>query len=124
MSPCGYVLIGLLGHRLFRSHIVWFLEKGFWPRLKMDHKNTDRLDDRINNLRDVPQKWNNQNLREAQKNSRSGLLGAYWDPVRNVWFSTIKVEGRTKALGRYQTALAAHKAYVRAKRKHHEGNTL
>lgn len=124
VSPFGYVTLRLLGYSLFRSHVVWFLETGAWPKLRIDHKNTDRLDDRIGNLRDVPQKWNNQNLRQAQKNNRSGLLGAYWDPVRNTWFSTIKVDGRTKGLGRYSSALLAHKAYVRAKRKYHEGNTL
>lgn len=110
--------------KLFRSHIVWLLETGSWPKLKIDHKNTNRLDDRIGNLRDVPQKWNNQNLRQAQKNNRSGLLGAYWDPMKGLWFSSIKVEGKTKALGRYKTALQAHRAYVKAKRLYHEGNTL
>lgn len=124
LSPYGYVVVGLLSHKLFRSHIVWFLETGRWPRLKIDHKNTCRTDDRIDNLRDVPQKWNNQNIRRPQKNNKAGLLGAYWDPVRQSWFSSIKVAGKTLALGRHLTALKAHQAYLKAKRKHHEGNTL
>ena len=124
VSPYGYIVVGLLGMKLFRGHIVWFLEKRQWPTLKLDHKDTDRLNDRIANLRDVPQKWNNQNLRSAQKNNQSGLLGAYWDQARHLWFSSIKVEGRTLALGRYPTAEAAHAAYLAAKRKFHEGSTL
>lgn len=124
VSPYGYVIVRLLNYSLFRSHIVWFIEKGAWPKLTVDHKSTDKLDDRIKNLRDVPQKWNNQNMRKAQRNNRSGLLGAYWCEKRGKWFSSIKVDSRTVGLGRFPTAEQAHRAYLRAKRKYHEGNTL
>ena len=88
------------------------------------HKNGNRLDNRIENLRDVSKQTNQQNGRTAQKTSRSGLIGAIWLEQRKCWKAEIRVNGATKMIGRYKTAQEAHEAYVVAKRRLHAGCTL
>ena len=42
--------------------IIWFLCKGQWPKLPLDHVNGDKLDNRLENLRELS---NEQNLRSS-----------------------------------------------------------
>lgn len=45
-------------------------------RLKIDHYNTDSTDNRIVNLRKIPQKLNTRNGKK-RKNNKSGVTGVY-----------------------------------------------
>lgn len=49
----GRYKIGVLGRQLFRSHIIWWKAKGYWPRLTIDHENRIKSDDWIGNLREA-----------------------------------------------------------------------
>lgn len=44
---------GTPGKTVLRAHIIWFVAKGFWPTLTIDHWNVVKSDDRIDNLRHV-----------------------------------------------------------------------
>lgn len=47
----GYTTIRLLG-KLYYAHILaWFYVKGLWPTGLIDHRDTDRSNNRILNLR-------------------------------------------------------------------------
>tara|TARA_R110000868_G_scaffold248502_2_gene505018 strand:- start:80 stop:577 length:498 start_codon:yes stop_codon:yes gene_type:complete len=48
-------------------HVVWYLHKGAWPNplLDMDHINMNKLDNRIENLRQVTRRVNNLNRKAA-----------------------------------------------------------
>ena len=37
-------------YKVYRSHMVWFLCKGFWPYMEIDHIDRDTLNDKIDNL--------------------------------------------------------------------------
>ena len=124
LSSTGYTQVKLDG-RCYKAHrIAWLHRFGMMPKLQIDHINGDRLDNRLCNLRDVSQLVNNQNRRSASSCNTSGLLGVT-HPSRDKTFSArIRYSGRKLCLGTFDTAEAAHVAYLDAKRKLHEGNTL
>jgi HNH endonuclease len=65
-----------IGTKQYKEHrLVWFLHHKVWPQYGLDHINGDPTDNRIENLRDVPQQINSLNRRGPQRNSRSGILG-------------------------------------------------
>lgn len=121
VDDLGYWRTSLDGarHRLHR--VAWFYMHGAWPDHDIDHINGIRSDNRIANLRDVPRRTNLENLRNT-KGGAAGLLGV--TPRDKKFIAQIRAHGKGHYLGRYATAEEAHAAYVEAKRRLHEGNTL
>lgn len=118
----GYSVLAVDGV-LYRAHrLAWFYVTGAWPQGEVDHINGQRADNRFLNLRVVTGAINSQNRRRANGNSRTGLLGVY--PHKTGFQARIMVSGSRRHLGTFQTAEAAHAAYLAAKRQVHPGNTL
>lgn len=79
----------------------------------VDHINGDGLDNRRENLRLASILQNNWNMRKSTRNT-SGYKGVSYDKTRNKYRATIAVNGKTKDLGRFDTAEAAFDAYKKA----------
>ena len=111
------------GRQLFlRAHrVAWFLFWGKWPEQTIDHINGIKTDNRIDNLRDVHGDLNRHNIRRANRNSASGLLGASWDKQKRKWVACIQCDGKLRRLGFHASPQEAHAAYLAAKRVLHEG---
>lgn len=92
---------------------MWFWVKGYWPKVDIDHKNGNRDDNRIENLRLAVRSENNINS-VIPKNNTSGYKGAYLDKRRGRWASEIWVFKRKKFLGYFDSAAEAGKAYAEA----------
>jgi hypothetical protein len=56
-------------------HIAWFLHYGKWPDTIIDHDNTNRLDNKIKNLRKATSADNVHNSIKSRNNSKTGILG-------------------------------------------------
>ena len=107
----------------FLAHrIVWLHQTGNWPENSIDHINGNRMDNRIENLRDVPHAVNMQNRRTPSKRSKSGVQGV--SRIGKKWRASITVNWKVRRLGMFDTPEAAHEAYLKAKRELHEGCTL
>jgi hypothetical protein len=104
------------------SRIAWFLMTKDWPRGQIDHKNGNCEDDRFSNLRDGTSRQNQQNQRRPHVNNKSGFLGVSLHKGR--WRATIKIHGKYRQLGYYNSPEIAHMAYVEAKRQFHEFGEL
>lgn len=118
----GYWLITVDGVKYRAHRLAWLYVTGKWPDGEIDHKNTKRADNRWRNLRPATFEHNQQNRRRAMKRNITGLLGV---SERGCKFTAnIHVAGRDIYLGTFDTAEAAHAAYVVAKRQHHPGCTL
>jgi hypothetical protein len=119
----GYLRIRIDGRLYKAAHLALFYVNGAWPEQDVDHKDGVRSNDAFTNLRDVPRRVNAQNQRRAQaSNKSSGLLGVSW--CGGKWTAQIRVDRKKKHLGRFDTANAAHLAYLQAKKTLHPEATL
>ena len=119
LSDMGYLCIGI-NRKTYKAHRLAFLYvNGEWPIGDIDHINGIKNDNRITNLRDVSHQVNGFNQRNAHSHSKSGILGVHWDQRTQKWRAQIKLHGKKKHLGLFQTAEEAHSMYLQTKRNHH-----
>lgn len=104
----GYRYISIDSKPYLAHRLAWFYVHGEWP-LVIDHINRNRSDNRISNLRDTTAQGNAQNKTPA--------LGRFasWDSEYGKWRSTIRIKGKKRHLGYFDTADEAHAAYARSK---------
>lgn len=93
-------------------------------RQHMNKINGDKMDNRICNLRDVETAINCQNRRQARAGNKSGVLGASWHRRFGKWAAQIRVAGKSKHIGYFDTPEEAGRAYLEAKRTNHPGCTI
>jgi hypothetical protein len=104
--------------KTYKAHnLVWFYFHGVFPTNVIDHINGNRLDNRIENLRDVTQQQNLWNMQRAMSNSKSGILGVDWVLYRKKWRAQIRVNGKKKCIGYFASAEEAGVAYQNAKKE-------
>ncbi len=112
----GYWQVGVDGKMYLAHRLAWIFLHGSIPEgFDIDHINRVRTDNRECNLRLATRSQNIRNVSKT-RSSVSGLLGARFDKRRKKkpWYASIRVEGKTKSLGRYKTAQEAHEAYMLA----------
>lgn len=93
----GYWHIRVDGSKKILAHrLAWFYVYGEWPKLWLDHINRDKLDNRIENLRDVGSGINRRNAK-MNENNKSKITGVHWHyrPKYGRW----AVTGGTMQLG-------------------------
>jgi hypothetical protein len=118
----GYIRISI-GAKLYAAHrLAWLYMTGEWPTGCIDHRDTDKSNNRWSNLRDRDHSGNMQNQRVAHKNNQTGFLGVFKSRTR--FRAGLSVDGRNLSFGTYDTPELAYAAYLEAKRLHHQGNTL
>ena len=121
--PDGRIRIKWRGRLHNSGRLAWFAFYGEWPIGVVDHINGDPSDNRIANLRDVSQSWNQQNRGVIANGTRSGYVGVF--PVRRagrvVFQAAISIYGKRTVLGLFETAEEASACYVAAKVEMHPG---
>lgn len=122
----GRLMVSIDGVKHSASRLAWLYVTGTHPDHTIDHLDTDALNNRFANLRDVPFRVNAQNHRAARAcNKSTGVLGVYvWPHIPNTFVSYITVNGKQTNLGYFKSIESASAAYLDAKRLFHEGNTL
>lgn len=120
--PDGYIKVCVDQVQMRAHRAAWAIHHGEWPAGEIDHINGDRADNRIANLRDLPRGLNQQNVRAAQTNNRSGYLGVCL--VHGKWRAGVSHGGRFIQVGKYDSPEEAHEAYVQKKRELHAASTL
>ena len=108
----GYLIISIDYIRYPAQRLAWLYEYGEFPNGYIDHKNHIKLDNTINNLRDVTPLENVKSTKLYRCN-KSGYHGVIWDKVNNNWRARIGVEGKTLNLGSFtdkDDAITARKA--------------
>lgn len=109
----GYRVGAILGVIFVAHRVAWAIYHGVWPPEQIDHVNGIRDDNRLLNLRAVPNVLNHRNEGKPKSNT-SGVTGVVWCKQTGKWRAMIKVNYRTRCLGRYATIGEAADARQRA----------
>lgn len=104
----GYRLIQLKGNKYQAHKIVWWLHHSLYPD-ELDHRNNNRDDNRLENLRLTSRTMNNAN-RQIGSSNTTGFKG-----VRKGWngrfTASIQKHGTASHLGTFNTPQEAAQAY-------------
>ena len=101
----------MIGGRNYQAHrLAWLYVHGQWPPGELDHE--DRSPDRnaVENLRPATQSQNGANQKRASNNT-SGYKGV--SRLNGKWRAQVKVNGRMRYIGCYDTPEDAHAAYCK-----------
>jgi len=115
-SPAGHggrLQMPILGSAHYVHRLVWLYHHGDWPADQIDHINGDKLDNRIENLRESDNRANAQNVLR-----KTG--GVSLDKRSGRWRARIMANGRNISLGYYNSEAEARAEYLRAKLHYHE----
>lgn len=97
--------------KIYRGHLLaWLYMTGEWPKPFLDHKDLNKKNNAFANLR-IATKSQNMANRGAQRNSQSGLKGAFYYKAYDKWTSQIWKEGKAHFLGYFDSKEEAHAAY-------------
>ncbi|MFC7515075.1 HNH endonuclease [Herbaspirillum sp. GCM10030257] len=97
----------------FVHRVIWAMHYGAWPEDQIDHRNTIKADNRINNLRLATNAQNMAN-RGLQKNNKSGAKGVHFNKNAGRYQAYIKHLGKRYHLGYFDTVEAASAAHQKA----------
>lgn len=93
----GYKQGTILKKKYLAHRVAWALHYGFWPSGEIDHINGNKVDNRIDNLRDVNHRENGLN-QKLKSNNKSGVNGVLWDKSIGKWSARIMVDGKLHIL--------------------------
>lgn len=108
----GYYRVRI-NYKLYLVHRIIFLyHYGYLPS-EIDHKDCDKLNNNIENLREVIRSQNNMNA-QKRKGMSSIYKGVSFDKSTNKWISSIGKDRKKIFLGRYKNEKDAAIAYDKA----------
>jgi hypothetical protein len=111
----GYLQVKY-GGKTYKVHrLIYMLHHDDIPE-KVDHRDTNRLNNRIKNLRPATAEQNMQN-RNAPSTNTSGFKGI--DKFSGKWRARVVVDGNRHTIGLYDTAEEASKARDAVTAEHH-----
>lgn len=108
----GYRIVHFDGKKVPAHRIVWFMHNGPTDML-IDHIDGNPENNRIDNLRLVTKQQNNMNSAIRSDNA-SGVSGVRWHKQRKKWNARIKVDGKERSLGMYESKQDAINARLKA----------
>ena len=112
--PNGYRQIRVRGRSYYAHRLAWLFAKGEDPMwLTIDHKDGDKGNNAISNLRLADETSQRGNVGLRSDNS-SGIRGVHFDKSRNKWMARLTEKGIMKNLGRFDTKEEAKAAYEKA----------
>lgn len=110
LNSDGYMDTGVDG-KLYRNHrLIWLWHYGYFPEHGLDHIDRDKLNNRIENLREASPSCNQRNT-ETRANNTSGVKGVSWCKRARKWRARIKINGEDIHLGYHDdpTEAVAHR---------------
>ena len=79
----------MIDGKLYMTHrLAWLFVYGQFPNKEIDHKDGNRLNNKINNLRELSSKENSQN-KQRYKSNKTGITGVWWIKEKKKWGSKI-----------------------------------
>lgn len=113
----GYRQIRIHGWLYLEHRLAWFYMNGQWPDGDIDHKDTDKLNNRISNLRPANDAQNAAN-KNLLKSNTTGFKGIQARP-NGRWRASMEAAGQWISLGTYGSKEEAAEAYLTALESRH-----
>ena len=99
------------------SRIIWLWMTGEFPKHQIDHEDQDSLNNKWDNLRDIPNQQNHKN-RHKQRNNIRGAMGVSKRKDCNTYRARIMVDGINIELGGFNNKADAIKARKAAEKRY------
>jgi hypothetical protein len=112
----GHLQIKIDGKLYLAHRLVWLYVHGYWPSLEIDHRDGEKQNNRLKNLRLATSADNSRNT-PAKNTNTSGIKGVSWFKGR--WVAQINVSGKKFYLGRFVEKESAGLAYAEAAHRYH-----
>ena len=97
----NYIIAGV-DRKYYKLHrLIWKLYYGEDPKYFIDHINGDSSDNKISNLRDIDNTYNQRNHTKLSVKNTSGYIGV--SPHQGKWRACIKKDNKTISIGIYDT---------------------
>ena len=96
-----------LRQKNYKLHqIIWFYMTGDWPKYQIDHIDRNPLNNKWDNLRDIPQSQNMKNT-NLKSNNTSGVKGISYSKEKRKWEAYISYNSKKYNLGRFKKFIDA-----------------
>lgn len=102
ITASGYRAGKIFRKTYYAHRVIWAMQTGQWPEGVLDHKDTDRANNRWNNLRQATHSQNQCNKRLSVANS-SGVKGVARHTPTGKWQAYISLNGGQRHLGYFET---------------------
>lgn len=107
----GYCFIKIKGKLYAEHRLVWLMVNGSFPESELDHKDLDKRNNSIDNLREAGRGGNCSN-RDGW--GASGYKGVTLNKRGKPWLAYIRKDGKVTRLGNFDCPIDAAKAYDKA----------
>lgn len=113
----GYVKVCVAGKNYLAHRLVWLYHTGEFPIKHLDHINNNKLDNRIENLREVTITENMKNKTKPKHNT-TGKTGVVYNKANSNYMANITVDKKKIYLGSFQQIEDAIQARLDAEEKY------
>lgn len=119
VSSCGYRYVRINGKQYPEHRIIWVMfNGGIDGGIKIDHKDNNPLNNRLENLRLATHNENMYNSIKSKSN-KSGYKGVYYNKREMNWVAKIRKDGKRVWGKAYKTPELAYDGYKQAAIKYH-----
>ena len=112
----GYFSVMIDGKNYYVHRVIFLIHYGYLPKY-IDHKDTNRSNNKVDNLREATSTQNKGNAYK-KRNNTSGFKGVSWSKPSNKWQAAITQNSRPVHLGVFSDKISAAKAYNEAALKY------
>lgn len=105
----GYMQVQIKGKIYLQHRIIFLMHYGFMPTM-VDHRDRNRSNNKIENLREATPRQNQAN-RKIGKNNTTGFLGVSYCKVNKKFVAGMKHNGKHVNFGLFKTAEQASEVY-------------
>lgn len=113
----GYKIGSFLGKQYRVHRLIFFYHFGYFPNI-IDHKDCNKENNNIDNLRECTHQQNAFNKR-ITKTSTSGVKGVHWKKKDEIWEVSIKLNNKQHYLGCFKSLDDAKQVAMNFREKHH-----
>jgi hypothetical protein len=118
-SGSGYIAVTVDSRLYIASRIIWeMFNSEIPPGMIVEHRDENKLNNNLENLRLGTHAQNMQN-RGKPSNNTSGYKGVTWHERDGKWRAQIKTNGSYKQIGSFTTPELAYEAYCKKAKELH-----